>query len=544
MRRNVTTRMRALFLFLAIIAVASFSACGGSKSEQESASRTLDRSINVAPETFDLHRANSVEAGTLLRDMGEGLTAYTADGRLIPGAATHWDVSSDGDSYTFYLRPHALWSNGDPVRAEDFQAALRRLVMPSTAAPFAKFLTVVKNANAIVAGKKQPDELGVEVVDDHTLRIELETPAPYFLQLLTHPSTFPIHVPSLQRFGDQFSRVGNLVTNGAYRLVEDNVGASAVLERNEFYWNNDATYFDKVIYHILAPETEIMRFRAGDLDITANVAEDAFAKMREDYSDELKVSPALGVYYYGINFTRPWLRDNPKLRKALSMAIDRDVLATKIKGRGEVPAYGLVPPGIDNYTPQPLSYKDWPLEQRLAEAQRLYKEAGYSLENPLEIELRYNIKGGHEKVAVAIQAMWRDALGFEAQLVAEEFKVMLANIREMKITEVFRLSWSGDYNDAYAFLQLVESDNPQNLTGYANPRVDDLLRKAANEVDLAVRRGYLEEVERISLEDHPVLPLYFYVTKHMVARDIEGWAPMPLDYHYSKYLHRSDDGDE
>ena len=536
MTSNIWTR----FFLLTIATLPVFAACSGSEQELASSTKTLNRSINVAPETFDIHHAKSVEAGNVLRDICEGLTAYSADGQLIPGVAARWDVSADGTKYTFFLRPEAKWSNGDTVRAGDFQAAFQRLVTPSTAAPFAKFLNVVTNANAIVAGEKQAETLGVEVIDEHTLLIMLETPAPYFLQLLAHPSTFPIHVQSLQQHGERFSRAGNLVTNGAYRLVKDNIGASVVLERNEFYWNDDDTYFDNVIYHILSPAAEIRRFRAGDLDVTSNVAEDAFIQMQQEYPDELKISPALGVYYYGFNLTKPWLRNNPKLRKALSMAIDRDVLAGKIKGRGEIPAYGWVPPGIDNYTPRPLSYKDWSHEQRAAEAQRLYAEAGYGPDNPLDIELRYNVMGGHEKIAIAIQAMWRQVLGFETQLVTEEFKVMLANIQEMKVTEVFRLSWSGDYNDAYAFLQLVESGNPQNLTGYTNPRVDELLRKAASEVDLTVRRGYLEEVEKISLEDHPVIPLYFYVTKHMVAKDIEGWAPMPLDYHYSKYLQRSE----
>ena len=544
MRSIITTKAPTNLIFLAIFSSVLFAAGGCGKSEQVSSLKTLNRSINVAPETFDLHRLKSVEAGNLLRDIGEGLTAYSADGQLIPGVAARWVVSEDGSTYTFYLRPDAKWSNGDAVRAAEFQASFQRLVSPATAAPFAKFLNVIRNANAIVAGKKQPEELGIEVIDEHSLQIKLETPTPYFLQLLTHPSTFPIHVASLQEQGDRFSRAGNLVTNGAYRLVEDNLGASVVLERNVFYWNDRETYFDKVIYHILAPKVEIVRFRTGDLDVTANVAEDAFIQMRENRPDELKVSPALGLYYYGFNLTKPWLRDNPKLRKALSMAIDRKVLAAKIKGRGEIPAYGWVPPGIDNYSPQPLSYENWSQDQRVAEAQRLYKEAGYGPHNPLEIELRYNVMGGHEKVAVAIQAMWREALGFEAQLVAEEFRVMLANIQEMEVTEVFRLSWSGDYNDAYTFLQLVESGNPQNLTGYSNPRVNELLQKAATEIDLAVRRSYLEEVERISLEDHPVIPLYFYVTKHMVAKDIQGWAPMPLDYHYSKHLWRSGDGGE
>ena len=224
------------------------------------------------------------------------------------------------------------------------------------------------------------------------------------------------------------------------------------------------------------------------------------------------------------------------------MAIDREVLVTKILGRGEAPAYGWVPPGIDNYTSQTVSYKDWTQERRVAEARRLYEEAGFGPGNPVEIELRYNTMGGHEKVALAIQAMWRDALGIEARLVNEEFKVMLANIQEMQITEVFRLSWVGDYNDAYSFLQLFEADNPQNLTAYSNPRVDKLLNLAATELDRVSRRSYLEEAERLSLVDHPVIPLYFYVTKHMVAEDIDGWAAMPLDYHYSRHLSRSDSG--
>lgn len=534
------SRISFLTLSLLILSVATLSACCGEDPGQAVAVQALDRGINGAPESLDIHRFKSTQAGNVLRDLGEGLTAYTADGKLIPGVAERWKVSADGLIYTFYLRPDSRWSNGDAVVAGHFKVAFQRLVTPATAAASARFLAMIENASAIVAGDMQPGELGVDAPDEHTLQITLETPTPYFLQLLTHPSTFPIHAPSLEQHGDQFSRAGKLVSNGPYRLAEDNVGSTLVLERNPYYWNDDETFFDKVTYHVLAPETEIMRFRAGDLDVTGNVAEGAFPQMKQDYADQLRVSPALGVYYYGFNLTKPRFRDNLELRKALSMAIDREVLVTKILGRGEAPAYGWVPPGIDNYASQSVSYKDWTQEQRVAEARRLYEEAGYGPGNPVEIELRYNTMGGHEKIALAIQAMWRDALGLEARLVNEELKVMLANIQAMEITEVFRLSWAGDYNDAYTFLQLFEADNPQNLTGYSNPRVNKLLNRAATEVDRVARRSYLEEVERISLEDHPVIPLYFYVTKHMVAADIEGWSPMPLDYHYSRHLSRSD----
>lgn len=535
--KKMTTSLQR-FVLVAIVALA-VTACGGDDSDPRSDARALQRSINSSPESIDIHKFSSTEAGNVLRDLGEGLTSYTAAGKLIPGVAERWEVSADGVQYAFYLRPDAKWSNGDEVLAADFVAAYRRLVTPSTAAVSSKFVAMVKNAKAILRGELEPGELGVAAVDDRTLSITLESPTPYLLQLLTHPSMFPIHVPSLEAHADKFTRPGNLVTNGAYRLKNETAGFHIELERNEHYWDNDSTWFDQVHYHVIAESAEISRFRSGELDITAYVNADQFEFVKEKYPNELKVSPALGVYYYGFNLTKPLLRDNPKLRRALSMAIDRDTLVRAVIGRGEKPSYGWVPPGIDNYTSQPLDYADWSQEERNAEARRLYVEAGYGPDNPLSIELRYNTKGGHGKTALAIQAMWREVLGFEVELINEEFQVMLANIRQMEITELFRLSWSGDYNDAWTFLQLVETDNPQNLTAYRNDVVDGLLQKAATEVDLDVRRGYLQQAERLSLADHPIIPLYFYVTKHLVAADIEGWEPMPLNYHYSRHLSRS-----
>lgn len=543
--RNFRAPTTSVFSLAILLFIGTcLSACGGSDTDQSSDFRSLNRGINGDPESLDIHRFSGTDSGKVLRDLGEGLTAYTADGKLIPGAAERWEVSTDGLDYTFYLRPEARWSNGDPVLAGHFVSAYRRLVTPSTASSSGKFLAMVKNASAITAGDVEPGELAVQSLDDYTLKITLETPTPYFLQLLTHPSTFPIHVPSLEAHGDQHARAGNLVSNGPYQLHSWNISSNLVLNRNPHYWNNDQTFFDDVTYHVLALSTELTRYRAGDLDVTASVPEEYFLKMKEERPDELKVSPALGVYYYGFNLTKPWLKNNVQLRKALSMAIDREAIVSKITRRGEEAAYGLVPPGIDNYTAQSLDYSDLSREDRLEEARRLYAEAGYGPDNPLEIELRYNTMGGHGTIAVAIQAMWLEALGVEAELINEEFKVMLSNIQSMQITEVFRLSWSGDYNDAQTFLQLAETNNPQNLTAYSNPLVDNLLKQAANEVDLDIRRGYLEDAEQMFLDDHAIIPVYYYVTKHMVATDIQGWESMPLDYHYTRHLSRSDAGGE
>lgn len=502
---------------------------------------TLNRGLNGSPETLDPHQFKSSQSGDILRDIGEGLMSYSDDGSLVGGIAEAWTVSDDGLQYDFRLRPDAKWSNGDSVLSTDIQFGLQRLVTPETASPSAKFVSMIDNANEIIAGNMSPDLLGVAAVGPHSITITLESATPYFLQLLTHPSTFPIHRASLEEHGRAFVRPGHFVSNGAYKLFSRSMGSSIELARNEFYWDNEHTWFDSVVYHVMSEAAEILRFRAGGLDVTNNVNVDSFAQMKNERPDELKVSPALNIYYYGFNLTKPFLRDNPKLRQALSMAIDRERLTNAVTGRGEAPAYGWVPPGIDNYLSQELDYAHLTQQERDLQAKLLFEESGYGPDRPLEIEIRYNTLGGHEKVALVIGEMWRETLGVEATLVNEEFKVLLSNIQAMDQTEVFRLSWSGDYNDARTFLQLVESNNPQNQTAYSNSEVDELLRLASVETDLDKRRGYLEAAERLALADHPVIPLYFYVTKHLVGIDIAGWNPSPLDYHYSKYLSRRDD---
>jgi oligopeptide transport system substrate-binding protein len=237
-----------------------------------------------------------------------------------------------------------------------------------------------------------------------------------------------------------------------------------------------------------------------------------------------------------LNLTQPPFKDNPKLRRALSLVIDRDKLTTAVTGVGEAPAYGWVPPGVWNYTPQQFDYAQWPYDQRLAEARRLYAEAGYSAAKPLAVELRYNTGDVHNRLAVAVAAMWQEALGVETRLYAEEFRALLQTIQARTDTQVFRSSWVGDYNDAYTFAQLLRTGFALNLTGYSNPRYDALLAAAVDESDIARRRALLEEAERVMLADHPVLPLYFYVNKHLVKPWVRGWTDNVMNIVYSKDL--------
>lgn len=504
---------------------------------EEPARPVLHRGIVTDPESVDPHKVRSTQAGDVLRDIGEGLLSYSPKGDLVPGTASSWTVSDDGLTFTFSIRQDARWSNGDPVTAEHFVYSLRRLVDPSTAAFYANLVADVVNARAIIAGELPPEELGVEATDERTLVIRVEQSTPYLLSLMTLPSTFPVHPGSIEEHGEEFTRPGNLLSNGAYKLDEWVPGSVLSLSRNEHYWNDGATAIDEVRHHVLIQQmTELNRYRAGELHITGTVPPDSFAQIREEYADELHIAPYLGIYYYGFNLAKPPFKDNLKLREALSLAIDRDKLVETITARGEAPAYSWVPPGVDNYEPRRFDYADRSQDIRNTHARRLMAEAGFGPDSPLEIELRYNTSDTNRRIALAIQSMWEEVLGVKTRLINEEFQVLLENMRAAEVTQVFRSSWIGDYNDAHTFLSMMESDNPSNMPRYSNEEFDSLMQSAAAQTDPDLRRSYLEEAERVLLSDHAVIPIYFLVSKHLVSPEVRGWGDNVLDYHYSQHL--------
>jgi len=445
-------------------------------------------------------------------------------------------ISADGKTYTFKLRPDARWSNGDRVVAGDFVAALRRLVDPATASGYAQVVDVIVNASDIVAGKKPPDTLGVSAPDDDTVVVQLNNPTPYLPGLLSHTSACPIHRPTLAAHGDSFARPGIMVSNGAFVLKEWVQNSQILLTRNHYYWNDSRTRLEAVKYLLIADENaELTRYRAGELHITAVVPRGQFDWIEANLSKELHIFPQLNTYFYGFNLRRAPFKDQPGLRRALSLVIDREKLAKLVLRVGELPAYGWVPPGVNNYSSQTFDYKDTPMPERIAEAQRLYREAGYSAANPLRFELRYNSAEVHTKLAVAIAAAWKETLGAEVRLTAVEFKSLLQDIDRGDV-DIFRSSWVGDYNDAYTYLQYLKSDFGINLPHYRNPDDDLLLDRAAREVEPAKRRDLLEQAERIALHDHPLMPIYFYVNKHLVKPEVDGWYDNIMNVVYSKDL--------
>jgi oligopeptide transport system substrate-binding protein len=496
----------------------------------------LVRGAGPDPDSLDPQKVRGAEAQGIVRDLCEGLTTLDTHAEAAPGVARSWSASADGLTWTFRLRPEARWSNGERVVAADFVAGLQRLVDPATASAYAQYIDVIANTNDIITGRKPPQSLGVAAPDDSTVVVTLASPALYLPVLLSHPSTCPVHRPTLARYADGYARAGVMPSNGAFELKEWVQGSYILATRNHHYWNDAATRLDGVKYLPVPDENaELTRYRGGEIQVTDVVPRGQFEWIKAHLSDQLHVGPQLSTYIYGFNLRRAPFRDNPQLRRALSLVIDREMLVERVLRVGELPAYGWVPPGVDNYSSQSFDYRGEPMAARIAEARRLYAQAGYSRTRPLSFELRYNSGEVHTKLAVAIASMWKEALGADVRLTQVEFKTLLQDIDRGDV-EVFRSSWVGDYNDAYSFLQYLKSDFGVNLPHYKSAEYDALLARAATQTDASQRRALLEEAERVMLRDTPLMPLYFYVNKHLVKPEVLGWYENVMNVVYSKDL--------
>ena len=501
------------------------------------AEQVLHRANGEEPQTLDPHLAEGVPSSHILRDLFEGLTSEAPDGTVIPGAAVRWNISRDGKTYTFYLRREAKWSNGDPLSAEDFVFGFQRSANPQTASNYAQVLLPIENAKAVLAAELPPTELGVEALGDYTLQIRLIDPTPYFLGLLNHSSTYPVHRPSLAEHGKRFSRPGNLVSNGAFVLKDWVVRSHIELLRNPNYWDSERVILERVLYYPYEDQsTALKQFRSGDLHWTYEVPNNQFKWLQKHYPDELVVSPWLGSYYFGFNLTREPFIQSPELRMALVMALDRQLLTDKVTQFGEQPSFTLVPPGIGEYESPVQEWATWTQEERNLEAQRLYQAAGYSEERPLRVEIRYNTSENHKKMALAISSIWKQVLGVQTTMVNEEWKVFLQNRQQKVLTQVFRVGWISDYGDPYSFLELFRTDHGQNDVGYSNELYDQLLSEIASERIPARRRRLMQEAERMLLVEMPIIPVYTYVTKRLVDLHVKGWQSNVMDHHYSRYM--------
>lgn len=502
------------------------------------AEMVLHRGNGTEPETLDPAKSTGVPEANIQYELFEGLTTYSVDGDVVPGAAESWEITDDGKTYVFHLRKDGKWSNGDPVTADDFVYSFRRLVDPKTASDYAYMLDSVVNADKIRKDEeKDITKLAVEAVDASTLKISLYNSTPYFLGLLRHNSVLPVNQKSIEAHPDDWTKPGNLVGNGAFTLTEWTPQASITMVKNPTFHDAANVKLDKIImYPTEDIAEEFKRFQAGELDATNDVPSEQVPWIIENMKDEFTNEAYLGTYYYVINLRRDPLGKHPDVREALSMAIDRQVIVDKITQANQLPAYSWVPPGIIGYTPAKIAWADMPMKDRIAKAKEIMKAAGYGPGNPLKLEILYNTSENHKKIAVAVQNMWKQ-IGVEATLLNQEWKVYLDTRQTTKQFDVARAAWIGDYADPQTFLTLFLSDaGDQNDAGFNNADYDKLSKTAEKVTDQAARMKQLHDAEQIFLDNTPIIPIYFYTTKHMVSKKVAGWKYNILDFHLGRYM--------
>ena len=478
------------------------------------------------PETLDAHKTSTVAEAHLLRDLSEGLVIHHINGEVIPGVAESWTMSEDGKSYTFKLRANARWSNGDPVKAGDFVYSLKRIINPATGAKYANILYPILNAEKINKSGEGAgiDELGVKAPDDTTLEIKLERPTPYFLELLTHQTGLPVHPASVEKFGKDFVKPENWVSNGAYTLKEFVPNSHIKMEKNKNFHDAANVQIDTILYY---PASDLAaaarRFQAGELHMTTDIPADQIQQLREKLGNQVKVAPYLGTYFLIVNTAKKPF-DDLRVRRALSLVIDREFIAEEIWGGTMLPAYGVIPPNIGNYGERAeADFKGVSPLDREEEAKRLLAAAGYGPGMPLRVQLRYNTTDNNRRTMIAIAEQWK-VLGVETSFINTDGKTHFALLRDGGDFDIARYGWIGDYSDPQNFLFLFLSDNKGFNSGkYANPKFDALLQQGADELDLAKRAAILREADSILAADMPWIPLMYYSSKNLVSPKLVGF---------------------
>ena len=531
-RGTASPRLQRSCLLIGVgFLAATLLACGPRQAPINTA-EVLHRGLSGEPETLDPAQATDTFSYEVMDDLYEGLTTESPSGEVIPGVASSWSVSASGAEYTFQLRPDAQWSNGKPVRAQDFIAAWQRVLDPKRGSPVADNLRLILNAPAIIAGKAAVSTLGVEARGASVLIVHLERAAPYFPQVLSHSAAYPIYSDASASSHD----TATWVSNGAYTLSAWSPGTSVALAKNPHYWDRSSVHIARVEYGVATDgSVQYMRYRAGILDLTDNVPENMVAQLRGEHSREFVTAPYLATAYYGFNLTAGACKDNSNLRQALAMAIDRTRLVESLSF-GQTPAFGFVPPGTWNYGSQSWPWKDLGDADRVAEAKRLYAAAGYSQRAPLHLRLLYNSNPAIKHTAIVVASMWKETLGIETELMEEEYRVFLQSRHDHSRWDVARLAWSADFNDASNFLDTMRAHSGNNDPGYLNPAFDALLDQAATSADAGQRRKTLEQSERLMLSDYPLVPLYYFVSKRLVKPYVQGVIVNPMNHIRSQSL--------
>ena len=493
--------------------------------------QTLVRNNGAEVQSLDPHKIEGVPESNVNRDLFEGLLVTDVDGHPAPGVAEKWD-NKDFKVWTFHLRKDAKWSDGTPVTAEDFVYSWQRLANPTTASPYASYLQYghIANIDDIIAGKKPITDLGVKAIDANTFEVTLSEPVPYFYKLLVHPSVSPVPKSAVEKFGEKWTQPANIVTNGAYKLKDWVVNERMVLERNPQYWDNAKTVINQVTYLPISSEvTDVNRYRSGEIDMTYNnMPIELFQKLKKEIPKEVHVDPYLCTYYYEINNQKAPFTD-VRVRTALKLALDRDIIVNKVKNQGDLPAYSYTPPYTDGMKLVEPEWFKWSQEKRNEEAKKLLAEAGYTADKPLTFNLLYNTSDLHKKLAIAVASIWKKNLGANVKLENQEWKTFL-DTRHQGTFDVARAGWCADYNEPTSFLNTMLSDSSNNTAHYKSPAFDKLIAETLQVTDDAKRADLYAKAEQQLDKDSAIVPVYYYVNARLVKPWVGGYTGKdPLD---------------
>ncbi|EIW9478035.1 MULTISPECIES: oligopeptide ABC transporter substrate-binding protein OppA [Klebsiella] len=501
--------------------------------------QTLVRNNGAEVQSLDPHKIEGVPESNVNRDLFEGLVIGDLNGHPVPGVAESWD-NKDFKVWTFHIRKDAKWSDGSPVTAQDFVYSWQRLADPKTASPYASYLQYghVANVDEIIAGKKPATDLGVKAIDDKTFEVTLSEPVPYFYKLLVHPSVSPVPKAAIEKYGEKWTQPANIVTNGAYKLKDWVVNERIVLERNTNYWDNAKTVINQVTYLPISSEvTDVNRYRSGEIDMTYNnMPIELFQKLKKEIPKEVHVDPYLCTYYYEINNQKAPFTD-VRVRTALKLALDRDIIVNKVKNQGDLPAYSYTPPYTDGMKLVEPEWFKWSQDKRNEEAKKLLAEAGYTADKPLTFNLLYNTSDLHKKLAIAVASIWKKNLGANVKLENQEWKTFLDS-RHQGTFDVARAGWCADYNEPTSFLNTMLSDSSNNTAHYKSPAFDKIIGDTLQVTDEAKRAELYAQSEQQLDKDSAIVPVYYYVNARLVKPWVGGYTGKdPLDNIYVKNLY-------
>jgi len=541
-QRNLRWWSRGLSLCL----IASLAGCHARETMVEAGVRQgiLHFGNLSEPRELDPHITTGVSEQNILSALFEGLVTQAPDAQAItPGVAARWDVREDGALYRFHLRQDARWSNGDPLTAADFLYAFERILSQDFGAPYAYMLYSIAGAEAFHRGQN-PDfsSVGLRAPDPHTLEITLHTPVPHFLTKLTHMAWFPVHPATIEQHGGMtargttWTRPATFVGNGPFQLEQWHPNQQITVTRNPHYWDQDNVHLQAIVFYPIGDHAiEERAFRAGQLHITGTVPVERIAHYQQHNPDALHLEPYLGTYYYLLNTRRPPL-DNPQVRRALALAIDREQITRAITRAGEPPAYHFTPPGTGGYTAKAR------LSGTTDEARALLAAAGFPGGQGFPaLTILYNTADTHARIAEAIQQMWLRELGIQVQLANMEWKVYLDATQSGQY-DIARAGWIGDYLDPETFLNLWVTDGGNNRTGWSHPGYDAHIRTAATTTNPTNRLEAFQAAEQILIAEMPVIPLYFYRSKSLMHPAVQGYTPNLLNHYHWKSIHLSPTG--